>query len=116
MRFFFVLFVLCACSSGGLTVPADRPTLLWSSADPNRGLIPSGFTTPDVHVCAADPARQYVGELFEHGINDVQVLWHWAPIIPGPNPHRPTLDQPQLSLSGALVGSDDSTDDVLGDH
>jgi len=113
------LLLLAACSGGGLSIPADRPILGWSgssAADANRALLPKGFTAPDVHACAADPTRAYIGELFFHGTTDIQVLWHWAPIVGGANALSPALDQPELSLSGTLVGADDSTDDVLGDH
>jgi hypothetical protein len=107
-----------ACSSGA-SIPADRPILGWwgsTASDANRAALPTGFTAPDVHACAADPTRAYIAELFFNGIDDVQVLNHWAPIVPGPNPHRATLGQPELSLSGTVVGGDDSGDDVLGDH
>src|SRR5438067_8496694 len=113
------LLLLPACSGGGLSIPPDRPILGWSgnsAIDANRALLPKGFTAPDVHSCAADPTRPYIAELFFHGTSDVQVNWHWAPIVPGPNPHAPVLDQPELSLAGTLVGADDSGDDVLGDH
>jgi hypothetical protein len=114
-----LLLLLTACSGGGLSIPADRPILGWSGTtaiDANRALLPKGFTGPDVRACAADPTRPYIAELFFHGINDVQVSWHWAPVLPGPTPRKPVLDQPELSLAGTLVGADDSGDDVLGDH
>ncbi|TMA26605.1 MAG: hypothetical protein E6J78_12670 [Deltaproteobacteria bacterium] len=113
------LFLLLACGcSSGLSIPADRPVLSWSgsaASDANRSLL-HGFAGPDVHSCAQDPTRVYIGELFFYGISDVQVPWHWAPIVSGPFASRPTLSQPEFFLAGALVGADDSTDDVLGDH
>jgi hypothetical protein len=114
----FWLLLLAGCSSG-LSIPADRPILGWSGSsatDSNRARLPKGFTAPDVHSCAKDPTRAYVGELFFHGTSDIQVEWHWAPIVPGSDPLRPTIDQPEFSLAGTLVGADDSGDDVLGDH
>ncbi len=78
--------------------------------------MPKGFTAPDEHACAADPTRIYLGELFLDGIDHPQVLWHWAPIVPGPQAALPTLSQPEFSLAGALAEVDDSGDDVLADH
>src|SRR5438309_3670594 len=56
----------------------------------------------------------YLGELFLQG--NIQVKWHWAPIVGGPNADKPTLDQPEFSLAGTLVDASDSNDDVLADH
>jgi len=56
----------------------------------------------------------YLGELFMQG--NVQVNWHWAPIVRGPNADKPTLDQPEFSLAGTVVDASVSTDDVLADH
>ena len=98
------LFLLLACScSSGLSIPADRPVLSWSgsaASDANRSLL-HGFAGPDVHSCAQDPTRVYIGELFFYGISDVQVPWHWAPIVSGPFASRPTLSQPEFFLAGA---------------
>ena len=114
MRRLAVLCLICACSKGpSLVIPADRPILGWSTAPDEK---PAGFTQPDEHRCAADPTRVYVGELFVNGIDDVQVDWHWAPVLPGPNAALPTLAQPELSLAGTLAGANESTDDVLADH
>src|SRR5205814_5241171 len=69
------------CSSDLISAPADRPLLSWtgtSAVDANRALLPKSFTEPDVHACAADPTRRYVGELFINGLDDPQVSWHWA--------------------------------------
>lgn len=114
-----IVLAICGCSSSGLTIPADRPILGWSgtsATDANKRLLPSGFTAPDPHRCAADPTRAYLGELFVNGIDNPQVLWHWAPVVPGPQAGMPTLQQPEFSLSGAVAATDDSTDDVLADH
>src|SRR5438132_13333628 len=81
------LFLLLACGcSSGLSIPADRPVLSWSgsaASDATSSLL-HGFAGPDVHSCARDPTRVYIGELFFYGISDVQVPWHWAPIVSGP--------------------------------
>jgi hypothetical protein len=110
--------VVASCShEQAPPIPADRSILLWygtSAQDQNRRNLPSGFSTPDEHVCAADTTRIYLGELFLQG--NVQVNWHWAPVIRGPDASKPTLDQPEFSLAGSLVDASDSTDDVLADH
>ena len=113
------LAAMVAACSGGPSIPADRPILLWTgdaAASANRALLPKGFTAPDEHACAADPTRVYLGELFLDGIDHPQVLWHWAPIVPGPQTGLPTISQPEFSLAGALAEVDDSSDDVLADH
>lgn len=97
----------------------DRPILLWSDDGPataNAAHLPADFQKPDQTVCAKDPARQYIGELFSHGLNDIQVDWHWAPVIGGPVPGRPTLNQPEFFLAGEVTGYGESDDDVLADH
>src|SRR5712692_7061186 len=114
-----LLSLMVGCSGGGVSIPADRPILLWtgnSASDANRALLPKGFTAPAETACAADTTRAYLGELFTHGINNPQVSWHWAPIVSGPVAATPTLRQPEFSLAGALAGADDSGDDVLSDH
>lgn len=108
-----VCCALCACR-GELSVPADRPPL--SFAEVEKPPLPAGFSGPDVHACAADPTRAYLGELFKSGLDDPQVLWHWAPVVPGPDAAHPTLAQPEFSLAGTIAAADDSTDDVLADH
>jgi len=98
-------------------IPADRAILLWygsAAQDQNRRNLPPGFSAPDVHACAADATRIYLAELFLQG--NVQVDWHWAPVVRGPDASRPTLDQPEFSLAGTLVDASDSTEDVLADH
>lgn len=102
-----------------LSVPADRPILSFTgttATERNEKLKPPGFTKPDQTRCAADPSRAYIGEIVKHGISDVQVDYHWAPVVPGPNPERPTLDQPEWSMAGILNSAADSDDDLLGDH
>lgn len=105
-----LLLALAACSKGS-GIAADRPPLGWFDSNANREIFPKGPPAPDEHACAADPARQYIGELFRTGINDVQVNYHWAPIAGGP-----PRSQPEVALAGVIVGADDSGDDVLGDH
>lgn len=114
-----LLALIAACShEESPPIPADRAVLLWygsGAQDQNRRSLPPGFTVPDEHACAADTSRIYLGELFLTP-TDPQVKWHWAPIVRGPDPARPTLDQPELSLAGTLVAAGDSNDDVLADH
>ena len=119
MRCAALLLLTAGCSAADLAVPADRPLLSWtgtSAESRNRALLPKGFTTPDVHTCAADPKRAYLGELFVNGLDQPQVNWHWAPVVPGPQAAAPTLDQPEFSVAGTLAAVDDSGDDVLADH
>ena len=109
---------LAACShEQPPAIPADRPVLLWygsAAQDQNRRNLPPGFGGPDEHACAADTTRIYLGELFLQG--NVQVKWHWSPVVRGPDADKPTLDQPEFSLAGTLVDASDSSDDVLADH
>jgi hypothetical protein len=114
---------LAACTSepdgSGLQVPADRPILDWTgktASDANAKLFPSGFTGPDEHACAKDPTRQYIGELFTTGIDDIEVDYHWAPIVPGPVAGHRTIGQPEFSIAGTALDVNDSGDDVLADH
>ena len=109
----------CQPAPPPVDIPADRPILAYTGTtaqEADAALMPQGFTEPDPTVCATDPTRQYLGELFRHGFTDNQVLWHWAPVVPGPDPSHPTLDQPEWSLSGDVVWAGDSYDDVMADH
>ena len=119
MRRAALILLTLGCSPAGVPVHADRPLLSWtgtSAESRNHALLPAGFTLPDPHVCAADPTRVYLGELFVDGIDNPQVNWHWAPVIPGPQAATPTLNQPEFSVAGTLAEVDDSGDDVLADH
>jgi hypothetical protein len=49
-------------------------------------------------------------------MQDIQVNWHWAPVVSGPNAAHPTLNQPEISVAGELLGASDPGDDVLADH
>jgi len=95
-----------ACSSGPASepVPTDRSILWWYGDSTTMQaadlLATRGFTGPDEHACSADPTRQYIGELFEHGIDDVEVPWHWAPVIPGPDAAHATSTSPSSSSPG----------------
>ncbi len=110
MRASLLLGLVAACSSKS-PIAADRPTLGWFDSNANRVTLPGGAQVPDEHGCSADPARQYIGELFRTGINDVEVKYHWAPVVTSA-----PRNQPEIALAGTIVGADDSTDDVLGDH
>jgi hypothetical protein len=108
--------------------PSDRPILLWTGADDehdsgavrNAAILPKSLqdpkSEPDPHACGKDPTRQYIGEIFQHGINDLQVNWHWSPVLSGPNEARRSVDQPELSMSGTVLESSEPGDDVLADH
>lgn len=120
-RLAFALLPMLAChGGGGLDIPADRAILGFSgtsATDANKALLPAGFSTPDLHSCAADTTRAYILELFKPGpIDQPQVLWHWAPVVSGPDAKKPTLRQPEFSVAGTVAGTDDSTTDVLADH
>jgi hypothetical protein len=116
------LCLLGACSGAPVDdgpIAPDRPILEWTAAtasDANAANLPAGFSGPDVHSCAKDPTHEYIKEIFDNGLNDIEVNYHWAPIVSGPNPALPTLNQPEFSLSGAVINAVDSTDDVLADH
>src|SRR5207302_5187009 len=100
-----------ACSNEPPPIPADRSILLWygsAAQQQNQRNLPGGFSGPDEHACAADTSRTYLAELFVQ--HDIQVKWHWAPIVGGPNRDKPTLEQPEFSLAGTLADATDSTD------
>jgi len=106
-----------ACSNEPPPIPADRSILLWygsAAQQQNQRNLPGGFSGPDEHACAADTSRTYLAELFVQ--HDIQVKWHWAPIVGGPNRDKPTLEQPEFSFAGTLADASDSTDDMLADH
>ena len=112
------VLAIVACSSG-TRIPGNRPILGWwgtGAAAQRIPLIVEGFDGPDPHACSPDPTRAYIGELFAHGLDDVEVPWHWAPVRSGSEPKRPTLDQPEYFLAGALEAVNDASDDVLADH
>lgn len=118
-RLVLLALAFLAGSCRGYRIPGDRSILDWWSNESFTGdyaLVPALFDGPDEHRCAADPTRVYIAELFSSGIDDVEVNWHWAPLIPGPDDARPTIDQPEYSLAGTIAGVDDSDDDVLADH
>ncbi|HWE23966.1 MAG TPA: hypothetical protein VG496_08490, partial [Myxococcales bacterium] len=105
------------CSDEAPPIPADRSVLLWygsAAQQRNQSNLPPGFRGPDEHACAADPTRTYLAELFIQ--HDVQVKWHWAPIVGGPDSNQPTLNQPEFSLAGTLADASESTSDLLADH
>lgn len=100
-------------------IEPDRPVLDWSGDTAiahNQALAPKGWQEVEQTACAKDPTRQYIGELFKFGIKDIQVNWHWAPVWSGPNAAHPTLDQPEVSVAGELLGASEPGDDVLADH
>ncbi|NOY28261.1 MAG: hypothetical protein GXP62_20550 [Oligoflexia bacterium] len=105
--------------TGPITVADDRPILLYTDGAPvdaDMGQLPKGFTVPDETVCAADPTRQYIAEIVTNGIGDIEVKYHWAPVIPGPDADHPTIDQPEWWYAGSFNDGNDSSDDVLADH
>lgn len=108
--------------------PVDRPILLWTGADDqhdsgalrNAAILPKSLqdpkSEPDPHACGKDPTRQYIAEIFQNGINDLQVNWHWSPLLPGPNEARRSVGQPELSMAGTVLEASEPGDDVLADH
>ena len=114
-------FAVVACGSEtALNIPPDRSILEFTGStaqDANKAELPAGFTTPDQHQCSADPTRAYLLELFQPGpLDKPQVLWHWAPVVSGPNRDRPTLQQPEFFVAGKVAAAEVSTTDVLADH
>ena len=108
---------VAACSHGN-RIPSDRPILGWygfTAADDWKQL-PRHFKEPDERVCAKDPDRVYIAELFTDGIDAIEVNWHWAPVVGGPRATLPTLGQPEFSLAGTVEVANTSGDDVLADH
>lgn len=102
-----------------VSVAADRSILQYTTDTPaqaNLAQLPANFTEPDQTVCAEDPTRQYLGEIFEHGLDEIQVDWHWAPVVSGPDLSRATVDQPEWWYAGEIESGNDSDDDVLADH
>ncbi len=100
-------------------VPADRSILEFTAnagASANQAALPTDWAGIDPARCARDTTRQFIGELVNHGINDPQVMYHWAPIVPGPNTARPLQGMFDFYLAGTVAGSAESGDDVRSDH
>jgi len=69
MRRAALILLTLGCSPAGISVPASRPLLSWtgtSAESRNHALLPAGLAAPDPHVCAADPTRGYLGELYAY--------------------------------------------------
>lgn len=117
-----LVFLLAACGSdSGFSIPADRPILDFTGSgaiDSNKGQLPSGFSTPDPQKCASDTTRAYILELFNPmtASTPPQVLWHWAPVVSGPDATKPTLQRPEFYVAGTVSTAEVSTTDVLADH
>ncbi len=108
-----------ATDTAAAPVTLTRPILQWtgqSAEASNVKKLPSGWTEIQQTRCAKDPTRQYIGEIFKFGLNNIQVDYHWAPVVPGPNAELPTLDQPEFAFAGEIESVNDSGDDVLADH
>lgn len=87
-----------------LEIPADRPILGYmgtTATDRDESLLPVGFSGPSETACAEDTTRVYIAEMFTHGINDVQVDYHWAPVVPGPalKPENPPVVDAYTALA-----------------
>src|SRR5262249_53154622 len=87
-----------------------------AAAAANSDALPPGFTSPQLTVCAPDVSRGFLTELIEFGINDPQVPYEWAPIVPGPGAGRPTLEQPEFYISGTVTVLDRSRLDFRPPH
>ncbi len=101
------------------TAALDRPILAFSgdtAVAANQAALPPGWSGIEPTRCADDPTRQFIGELVTHGITDIQVLYHWAPVVPGPDPDHPVQGMPDWYASGRVAGVAESTDDVRADH
>lgn len=106
-------------ASADSAAPLTRPILQWTGAtahDANAAKLPPDWKAVEQTRCAKDPTRQYIGEIFKFGLKDIQVQYHWAPVIPSADPKRPTLGQPEFAYAGTVQDVNDSTDDVLADH
>jgi hypothetical protein len=124
-RTFVCLLVLGSCT-GSDSLPDEGPPptltgplLAWDSnaaAAANSDALPSGFTVPQPTICATDTTRGFLSELFVHGISNPQVAYEWAPVIPGPTMTRPTIEEPEFYLSGAIKHTNASALDFRPAH
>ena len=99
--------------------PLARPILGLdeaASAAANQAMFPAGFTGPVETTCSVDPSRAFLGELADHPPADAEVLYHWAPIIPGPVAGESPLAQPEFYAAGSVTGTNLSTLDTSFDH
>lgn len=106
-------------SAQSLPIAADRKILDWTGDEAiilNEAKLPKGFSAIDQTACAKNPDHQYIGEIFQGGTKNIQVFWHWAPVVSGPNVAKRTMNQPEFSMAGELESASDGDDDVLADH
>ena len=82
----------------------------------NHAIFPAGFTGPLATTCSADPTRAFLGELANHPPAAADVLFHWAPVIPGPVAGESPLAQPELFAAGTITGVNLATLDTSFDH
>lgn len=121
-----LLTVLAAACAGNDRLPDHGPPPAFSAAlldfDPgaavaaNAARLPPGFAAPVPTVCAADPSRAFLAELFENGITSPQVLFEWAPVVAGPVAGKPMLGQPELFYAGTVAWMDRSGLDFRPPH
>lgn len=81
----------------------------------NASVLPAGFTGPLETSCAEDVTRGFIAELIDHGFNNPQVAYEWAPVVPGPTSATP-IRQPEFFASGTVTGLDRSGLDFRPSH
>jgi hypothetical protein len=123
-RLLLLVFAVAACSSSDLPDEGPTPILsgpilsfdLGETIMSNMSNLPAGFTAPQETVCATDTTRGFLEELVDHGINDTQVHFEWAPMIPGPTASQPSVGQPEFYMAGTIRGLDPSISDFRPPH
>lgn len=86
-----------------------------AAAAANASALPPGFTMPLETVCAQDVTRGFIVELIEHGFDNPQVKYEWAPVIAGPTA-VPPIAQPEFFASGTVTGFERSGLDFRPSH
>src|SRR5215472_18204146 len=87
--------IVVACSSlpdHGPPPALDGPLLSFDSSaatQANQSQIPQGFSQPQQTVCAPDVTRGFLAEVVDHGFDDMEVAYEWAPIVSGPTSGLP---------------------------
>jgi hypothetical protein len=121
-----VLVFVAACGDNDLELPdhGEPPALTGAllgfdaaaAVAANAAGLPPGFTTPAETVCAADVTRGFIQELIEHGFNNPQVAYEWAPVSAASNTTTPTIRQPEFFASGIVTGFEASGGDFRPAH
>jgi hypothetical protein len=100
-------------------MPADRSILNFTgdtATAANQAALPADWSGIDRTRCAQDTTRRFIAELANHGITNPQVLFHWAPIVPGPNLSHPMEGMFDFYAAGKVDSPAESGDDVRADH